>query len=126
MVDRVPDSMPGGITEVVAASGISEVIVTAGHPEWLAALTRVLIEERLVACAQHILPIRSLYRWQGVIEDSTEARVALHTRSELVPELIERIERDHPYDVPCILAVSIDSASPAYVAWVRSETGSAG
>jgi periplasmic divalent cation tolerance protein len=98
----------------------------ASDPEWLADFTRVLIEVRLAACAQHIVPIRSLYRWQGDIEDGTEARVALHTRSELVPDLIERIERDHPYDVPCILAVSIDSASPAYVAWVRSETGPAG
>lgn len=101
---------------------ISEVIVTADDPERLADFTRMLIEERLCACAQHILPIRSLYRWKGDIEDSTEVRVALHTRSELVPELIERIEQDHPYEVPCILAVSIDSASPAYVEWVRAET----
>jgi periplasmic divalent cation tolerance protein len=50
--------------------------------------------------------------------------VALHTRRELVSQLIERIERDHPYKVPCVLAVSIDDASPAYIAWVRTETGS--
>jgi periplasmic divalent cation tolerance protein len=64
-----------------------------------------------------------VHRWQGAIEDGTEVRVALHTRSELVPELIERIEQDHPYEVPCVLALSIDSASPAYVEWVHSETG---
>jgi periplasmic divalent cation tolerance protein len=114
--------MSSGISEIALTSGISEVIVTADDPEWLADFTRILIEERLCACAQHIVPIRSLYRWQGNIEDTAEARVAIHTRSELVPELIDRIEQDHPYEVPCVLAVSIDSASPAYVEWVRSET----
>lgn len=114
--------MSSGISEVAMASGISEVIVTADDPEWLADFTRVLIEERLCACAQHIVPIRSIYRWQGDIEDSPEVRVALHTRTELVPEVIGRVEHDHPYEVPCILALSIDTASPAYVDWVRSET----
>jgi periplasmic divalent cation tolerance protein len=115
--------MSSGISDVTMTSGISEVIVTGDDPVWLADFTRMLIEERLCACAQHFAPIRSIYRWQGDIEDTTEVRVALHTRTELVPELIERIEHDHPYEVPCILAISIDHASPAYVEWVRTQTG---
>lgn len=114
--------MSSGISEVPMTSGISEVIVTADGAEWLAAFIRTLVEERLCACAQHFAPIRSIYRWQGDIEDNTEVRVALHTRTELVAELIERIEHDHPYEVPCILAISIDNANPAYVEWVRTET----
>lgn len=115
--------MSSGISDVAMASGISEVIVTADDPEWLAGFSRTLVEERLCACAQHFSPIRSIYRWQGDIEDNAEVRVALHTRSELVAELIERIEHDHPNGVPCVLAISIDHASPAYVEWVRTETG---
>ncbi|HEV3266049.1 MAG TPA: divalent-cation tolerance protein CutA [Acidimicrobiales bacterium] len=114
--------MSTGISELILTTGISEVIVTADDPEWLAGFTRTLIEERLCACAQHLVPIRSIYRWRGDIEDTTEVRVALHTRNEFVAELIQRIEQDHPYEVPCVLAVSIDNASPAYVDWVRSET----
>ena len=114
--------MSSGISDIVMTSGISEVIVTADDPEWLATFTRTLVEERLCACAQHFAPIRSIYRWQGDIEDSAEVRVALHTRSELVAELIERIERDHPYEVPCVLSIAIDDASPAYIEWVRKET----
>ncbi|HVB94854.1 MAG TPA: divalent-cation tolerance protein CutA [Acidimicrobiales bacterium] len=105
---------------------ISEVIVTADDPEWLADFTRILVEERLCACAQHFTSIRSIYRWAGDIQDGTEVRVALHTRRELVPQLIERIEQNHPSQVPCVLVVSIDDASPAYVEWVRTETGSVG
>jgi periplasmic divalent cation tolerance protein len=48
--------------------------------------------------------------------------VALHTRTALVPGLIDRIKKDHPYDVPCILAFSVKVANPDYVAWVEAET----
>lgn len=101
---------------------ISEVIVTVDNPEWLTALTRQLVEERWCACGQHINPIHSIYRWEGEIQDDTEIRVALHTRSALVPALIDRIKKDHPYEVACIIAVPIENANPDYVAWVETET----
>lgn len=101
---------------------ICEVIVTADDAEWLASLTRGLVEERLCACGQSITPIRSIYRWQGAIEDATEARVALHTRVELVPQIIERIKERHSYDVPCIIALPIIDGTPDYIEWVRAET----
>jgi periplasmic divalent cation tolerance protein len=101
---------------------ISEVIVTADNPEWLAAFTHQLVEERWCACAQHINSIRSIYRWEGAVQDDAEIRVALHTRTALVLGLIDRIKKDHPYDVPCILAFSIDDANPEYAAWVEAET----
>lgn len=105
-------------------SAISEIIVTADSIEWLTEFTHQLIAERWCACAQHIDPVRATYRWQGEIQQTTEARAALHTRSDLVPALIDRIKQDHPYDVPCILSVTIDNANPDYVAWVEAETSS--
>ncbi len=59
------------------------------------------------------------YRWEGAIEDDTGIRVALHIRTSLVPAFIGRIKKDHPYDVPCILAFTVDDANPDYVAWVE-------
>jgi periplasmic divalent cation tolerance protein len=82
---------------------IAEVIITGPSPDWLAEFSRELIERRLAACAQHFHPIRSLYHWQGKIEDEPEARVALHTRRALVPEIIAQTNDRHPYDVPCVM-----------------------
>lgn len=101
---------------------VVEVIVTADNPEWLLGFSRKLVEERLVACGQHITPIRSIYRWEGAIQDDPEVRVAYHTRASLVADLIDRIKQEHPYDVPCILAVPIVDANPDYADWVRKET----
>ncbi|MEV0899787.1 divalent-cation tolerance protein CutA [Actinoplanes sp. NPDC049802] len=103
-------------------TGICEVIITAADPQWLAAFTRRLIEDRLAACGQQITAIRSLYRWDGAIQDDPEARVALHTRTDLVPLIVERADTEHPYDVPCVIALPITAANPAYVDWVHAET----
>ena len=99
-----------------------EVVVTAPDADWLVAFTRRLVEDRLAACGHHVAPIRSLYRWQGTIEDETEARVALHTRASLVREVIERTTAEHPFEVPCVIALPITAGNPAYLEWIVAET----
>ena len=101
---------------------ICEVVVTADDAEWLAGFTRRLVEDRLAACGHHITPIRSVYRWKGTVHDEPEARVALHTRVDLVPTIVERAGRDHPYEVPCVIALPVVAANPAYRQWVLDET----
>jgi periplasmic divalent cation tolerance protein len=101
---------------------ICEVVVTAGDAEALAALTRTLVDERLAACGQNIASIRSIYRWEGAVQDDPEARVALHTRTALVPELVERVKTLHSYDVPCVIALPVVAGNPAYIEWVVAET----
>jgi periplasmic divalent cation tolerance protein len=100
----------------------SEVIITADNAEWLASFTRQLVEGRLAACGHNIAPIRSIYRWEGTVQDEAEARVALHTRTALVPAIIERTNADHPYDVPCVIALPIVGGNPAYLAWIKEST----
>jgi periplasmic divalent cation tolerance protein len=104
------------------AIGICEVVITAADPEWLAGFTRRLVDDRLAACGQQIAAIRSIYRWNGAIHDEPEARVALHTRVELVGRIIERAEAEHPYDVLCVLALPVLAANPAYLTWVKDQT----
>ena len=99
-----------------------EVVVTADDADWLAGFTRTLVEERLAACGQTIAAVRSIYRWQGAVQDGGEARVALHTRRSLVPALVERTRQLHPYDVPCVIALPLVGGNPEYLRWVVEET----
>jgi periplasmic divalent cation tolerance protein len=99
-----------------------EVVVTAADPEWLAAYTRTLVEERLAACGHQVAAIRSVYRWEGAVHDEPEARVALHTRRSLVREIVARTAQLHPYDVPCVIALPLVGGNPAYLRWVTDET----
>ncbi len=99
-----------------------EVVITADSADWLAAFTRRLVEDRLAACGHNIAPIRSIYRWDGEVQDDAEARVALHTRASLVPAIIERTNTEHPYDVPCVIAIPIEQGNPGYLDWITAST----
>jgi periplasmic divalent cation tolerance protein len=99
-----------------------EIVVTAADAEWLAGFTRTLVEERLVACGHVVAPIRSVYRWEGAVHDEAEARVALHTRRSLVPAVTERTRELHPYDTPCVIALSLSGGNPDYLWWIVAET----
>jgi periplasmic divalent cation tolerance protein len=101
---------------------ICEVIVTADDAEWLLNFSRQLIEDRLAACGQHIGGVQSVYRWDGDIQQDTETRVALHTRESSVPAILDRIKEQHPYDVPCVLALPVSYGNPDYIDWVLAET----
>jgi periplasmic divalent cation tolerance protein len=68
------------------------------------------------------LPSDPIYRWDGTIHDDREMRVALHTRASLVQEVIDRTRQAHPYEVPCILAIPVESGNPDYIRWVINET----
>ncbi|MBO3734532.1 divalent-cation tolerance protein CutA [Glycomyces niveus] len=101
---------------------ICEVVITGPDAGWLREFTRKLVEERLAACGQQVAEIRSIYRWEGRMHDEPEARVMLHTRQSLVPEIIRTVRLEHPYDVPCVLATLVTQANPDYRAWVVEST----
>jgi periplasmic divalent cation tolerance protein len=99
-----------------------EVVITADSADWLADFTRRLVTDRLAACGHNIGSIRSIYRWEGAVQDEAEARVALHTRASLVPAIIARTNAEHPYDVPCVIALPIAQGNPAYLDWITAST----
>ena len=101
---------------------IVDVSISAPDAEWLAEHTRDLIEARLVASGNITLGVRSLYRWQGAIEDETEAIVVLHTTAQHVEAIIAVTNAVHPYEIVHILATEIVEADPGYERWVTDET----
>lgn len=106
----------------MSTDDICEVVITGPDAEWLAGFTRRLVEARLAACGQNISTIRSIYRWQGTIDDEPEARVGLHTRVSLVPRIVQQADAEHPYDVPCVIAFPVVAGNPAYARWVLEST----
>ncbi|MEM7322236.1 MAG: divalent-cation tolerance protein CutA [Actinomycetota bacterium] len=102
------------------------VSITGPSEQWLADHTRSLIEAKLVACGNIIPAVRSIYRWDGEIEDDAEAAVILHTREAHVPAIIDATNIAHPYDTAQILATEIVSADPAYQRWVIAATDLSG
>ena len=102
---------------------ICDVDITAPDVDWLAALTRRLVEDRLAASGNIVRDVRTIYRWEGAVRDVAEARVTLHTRRSLVSRIVERVAAEHPYDVPGVRVVAVEAAT-AYVRWVFDSTES--
>ncbi len=98
------------------------VFVTTTTEDNAAAMGRALVEERLAACANLIGPIRSIYRWQEVVEDGAELLLMIKTRASLFPELETRIKELHPYEVPEIVAINIEQGSTEYLDWLGDST----
>jgi periplasmic divalent cation tolerance protein len=104
-------------------SQLSLLVITtlpdAAHAQTLAT---ALIEAQLAACVNILAPCRSIYRWQGQIEDATEVPLLIKTTADRYPALEAAIRAQHPYELPEIIAVPIDRGLPDYLAWVGLET----
>jgi len=98
------------------------VLVTAGSSEEAARIGQTLVAERLAACANVVGPIRSIYRWQGAVEDAAEHLLLLKARARDVTVLGERVRALHSYEVPEVLALPIRAGSAAYLAWRAEST----
>jgi periplasmic divalent cation tolerance protein len=98
------------------------VLTTTDSEDRARRLAAGAVQSRLAACAQIDGPIRSVYRWQGTIEDGTEWRVLYKTTAARYAELEAYIKREHTYDTPEVIATSITAGSDEYLAWLRTET----
>jgi periplasmic divalent cation tolerance protein len=102
------------------------VFVTAPDAETASAIGTALVEERLAACANLVPGLTSIYRWEGRIHKDSEVLMLIKTRAEHFPALEARVRAMHPYKVPEIVALRIDSGSAPYLRWIGEETGPEG
>ncbi|MDR2719493.1 MAG: divalent-cation tolerance protein CutA [Nitrososphaerota archaeon] len=96
------------------------VYVTVASKEEAEKITRVLLEERLVACVNIVGPVSSRFYWEGKIDLVEEYLLIMKTRRGLFAILEKRVGVLHSYEVPEILAVPIIDGSVAYLDWLAS------
>jgi periplasmic divalent cation tolerance protein len=103
-------------------TGIVSVYAVFADDEEARRIGRTCIEERLAACV-NILPVASIYRWQGKVEEATEAAALFKTTAEGASALIARIADLHSYEVPAAVVWPIADALDDYAVWVKDESG---
>lgn len=85
-------------------------------------ISKALVEERLVACANIFPAHGSLYWWEDKVESAQEVAVIFKSRSELFDKIENKIKALHSYDVPCIVSWPIEQGHKPFLEWIEIET----
>lgn len=87
-----------------------------------APLAEALVQQRLAACVNALPAVRSVYRWQGAVEQAEETLLIAKTSRARYAELEAAVRGLHPYELPEIVAVNVTGGLPAYLQWVDEST----
>lgn len=101
------------------------IFVTASSEEEARTLARDLVGSKLVACANLLPGLHSLFYWKGKVEEAGEVLLMMKSRAELFDRIERRVRKLHSYEVPEIIALPILQGSAPYLAWIMEETDGA-
>jgi periplasmic divalent cation tolerance protein len=99
------------------------IFITAPNEDEAVRIARSLVGARLAACVNIIKDIRSIYTWQGKVEDDSEVLMIAKTVKRLFAPLSAKVKEIHSYDVPEIIALPIMDGSEDYLKWIKASTG---
>jgi periplasmic divalent cation tolerance protein len=99
------------------------VYITAKDKAQALTIGRALVAERLAACINVWEGMTSVYRWEGAVEDATEAVLIAKTTESQIPAIVDRVKELHSYACPCVVAWPLARGNPAYLDWIEKETG---
>ena len=100
----------------------SAIWVTVPAIEDARLIAKTLVEEKLAACVSIIPEIISTYRWQGKVEEYSEVKLLVKTKSNLFDEVANRVKKIHPATLPEIISLKIEQTTEDYQAWLLNET----
>ena len=99
-----------------------EIHWTCGSLDEARKICRYLVQERLVACAQIVPWIESVFMWNNQLETTQESKITLKTQLELYNKVKEIIEKNCSYEVPEITYTQLDGGNKEYFEWIEQST----
>jgi len=94
------------------------VFMTISDEKEATKIVRSLLKDRLIACANIVGPVSSLFWWKGKIDKANEFLVIMKSRKNLFKRLSERVEELHSYEVPEVIALPVIEGLPSYLNWL--------
>lgn len=104
-------------------TGVLIILMTAPDAGEGERIAGALLDEGVIACANIVPGVVSLYRWQGEQKRDAEVLVVMKTWTTAESRAVARAQELHPYDVPEILALDVTGGAAPYLAWVEQECG---
>ncbi len=101
------------------------IYMTAADRAEASRIAEVLVQERLIACANVLDGMRSFYWWDGKVQIDDEAVMIAKTEAGYVDAIVARVNQLHSYDCPCVVALPIEGGNPDYLDWISANVGTA-
>lgn len=103
-----------------AVTNVCVVLCTVPDRDHAGRIATALVEERLAACVNIVPGLVSVYRWQGAVHNDDELLLLIKTSADTYPRLETRIRALHPYELPEIISVPIQTGQADYLQWLTS------
>jgi len=102
---------------------VKPVIIISTFPskQSVTSIANKLVKKRLVACV-NITTISSIYTWKGKIENQNEYLALFKTTKKNQSVLKKELKKLHPYDVPEIAEINVESINQSYMKWLVDST----
>src|SRR5579871_5907924 len=113
----------GWLREEKRSMSVMFVYVTTGDADEARRLGRQVVEEQLAACANILPGVTSIFRWEGKVDEASEALLILKTTEARLEQLIQRVKLLHSYELPCIEALPVVEGNRDFLEWIVRETG---
>ncbi len=97
------------------------VLTTCDSEKQAEKLAHHMVEQKLAACVNILPKARSIYRWEGKIEDSGEWLLLIKSRRDLFAALRAEIQKMHTYEVPEVMVLPVVDGAEAYLNWLNSQ-----
>jgi len=85
-------------------------------------MAQKVVVSGLAACVNIVDNAKSIYKWEGELKTDTESILFIKTATKKVENLIKSVRKDHPYQIPEVISMTISEGNPDYLNWVDSMT----
>ena len=97
------------------------IISTFPSKQSVTTISNKLIKKKLAACV-NMTKISSVYTWKGKIENQSEYLALFKTSKKNQSKLKKELQKLHPYDIPEIAEINVDSINQSYLKWLVDST----
>ena len=105
-----------------SSSRVLLVLVTTSNRREAMQIAQEAVRKNLAACGNIIPSVTSIFRWKGKIEKSREALLIMKTSGRRYAALQELVRSMHSYEVPEVIALTVEQGLHQYLEWVLDET----